>query len=186
MKDKGMCGHRTMLRLLFAAGAVGAAAVVASRKKQVAAPEPAGSPEDRVTVSDPEAFKELGKLFRAIIISALKDPAKAKILNNLELLFAIDPTGCPEQAFTARFARGLVSFENSVAPDADIVIKTPFHVLFKLTVMAPTAPPEAIRFFLGTPAGKDVLGRFRSGEFRVHGKPTKLPKMMKLMEALAV
>lgn len=185
MKDKDTRDHGRRLRLLFAAGAVGAAAVVVSRKKQVAAPEPAGSPEDRVTVSDPEAFRELGKLFRAII-SALKDPAKAKILNNLELLFAIDPTGCPEQAFTAKFARGLVTFENDVAPDADIVIKSPFHVLFKLTVMAPTAPPEAIRFFLGTPAGKDVLRRFRSGEFRVHGNPTKLPKMMKLMEALAV
>jgi hypothetical protein len=173
---------RGLLGLLVAGAAAGGAAFALSARKQAAAPAPVDIPEERLTVVDEENLDALGRFMKALILNFLEDPGKIEVIETLNLAVAIEPINHPESALTMTFSHGHVVLENGIVPNPDIKVRCEPAVLLKVARMP--AGPAAIKF-LRSPAGKDIIDRFRSGELQVKGIPTHLPGIMKFSKLVA-
>jgi len=173
---------RKLLRWLFV-GAIGAViAYVVSRRGKQGPGVTAGSPEERLMIKDEENLSGLGSIMKALIGDYLKNPAKVRILDSLNLVLAIEPIEQPETAISMTFSNGYAIIEPGVVPNADIKIKCDFEVLMQLPQMG--AGLDAVKYLL-TPEGKTIINKFASGKLKIQGVVLHAPAMMKFSKFLA-
>jgi|BarGraNGADG00312_1021997.scaffolds.fasta_scaffold54664_1 hypothetical protein len=171
---------RKLLKLLVLGG--GTAAVVYVLKQRTAgAGAPPCSPEKRLMVKDEENLSGLGQIMKSLIGEFLKDPAKLKILDSLNLVLAIEPSDQPETAITFTFSNGYVIIESGVVTNPDIKIMCTLEVLLQVSQMP--SGPAALKY-LQTPEGKELAGKFRTGELKIRGLARHPLGMMKFSKFL--
>jgi hypothetical protein len=143
---------------------------------------PAGGSQERLVVKGAEDLHVMGRFFRAMVLNLLKDPAKVRILDKLDLVVAIDPPAHPDSALTVGFSDGRVILESGIAPDPDIGLACEAAVLMKLARVP--AGPAAMKF-LRTYEGKALIAMMRSGELKVRGVVRHPLGMMRFSKFLA-
>lgn len=180
-KAKAERKKRKLLRFLVIGG--GTAAVIFALKQRTAGTgSPPCSPEERLMVKDEEHLSGLGAIMKSLIGEFLKEPAKVKILDTMNLVLAIEPTDQPETAITFTFSNGYVIIEPGVVPNPDIKIMCTLEVLLQVSQMP--AGPAALKY-MQTPEGKELAGKFRTGELKIQGLATHPMGMMKFSKFLA-
>lgn len=186
MRKKNVEGEvrkkRKFLRgLVVIAGAAGLAYAVAKRQR----PGPAisaGGPDERVLVKDEESLSGLGAIFKALIAQMLEDPAKIALLDTMNVVVAIEPVEQPETAVSLTFSSGYIIIEPGVVAYPDIHIVTDMEALMQ---MAGMGSGLAALKFLGSPDGKKLVGKFRSGKLQIKGIAAHPAGMMKFSRFLA-
>ena len=173
---------RKWLKCLTVLGAAAAAAGIIYQKKRAAPSMPAGEPPERLVVRDPENLRPLGTFFQAMILNLLKSPRKVRLLEKMNLVVAISPTGYEYNALTVKFSNGQVILENGVSAGADIKIMCELATLMTLARMP--VGPAAVKFFQ-THEGKDLINKFLSGELKIRGVVTHPLGMMMFGQFLA-
>jgi hypothetical protein len=181
VEAEGKRKKRKLLKLLVIGG--GTAAVIFALKQRAAGTgAPPCSPEDRLMVKDEENLSGLGAIMKSLIGEFLKDPAKVKMLDTMNLVLAIEPTDQPETAITFTFSNGYVIIEPGVVPSPDIKIMCTLEVLLQVSQMP--AGPAALKY-MQTPEGKELAGKFRTGELKIQGLAMHPLGMMKFSKFLA-
>lgn len=172
---------RKVLRLLLVGAGVAGVAYSVSRRQKPGPCVPAGGPGERVMVKDEENISGLGTIMSSLVTQLLGDPGKVELLNSLNLVLAIEPTEQPETAITMTFSDGYVVFEPGVV-SPDILIICDVQSLMQ---MAGMGSGLAALKFLASPEGKELAGKFASGELRIKGLAAHPIGMMKFSRFLA-
>lgn len=180
VKSEGKKKKKKLRWLVIGFGAGAVAYAVSQRSK--ATPCAPANPEERLLVKDEENLSGLGSIMGALITEFLKDPAKQKILDSLNLVLAIEPTEQPETAITMTFSNGYAIIEPGVVPNPDIKLITDFETLMQLPQMG--AGLDALKY-LATPDGKKIINKFMAGELKVQGLVLHPVAMMKFSKFLA-
>ncbi|MHB8894357.1 MAG: hypothetical protein ACYC99_04150 [Candidatus Geothermincolia bacterium] len=173
--------HR-FLKFLVVGGGLAVAGYVIAQKQRPEVCVPAGGPEERILVKDPENLSGLGQIMQGLISELLKNPAKVQILNTLNLVLSIEPIEQPETAITMTFSDGYIVIEPGVVPSPDIKLVTDYEALMQ---MANLGPGLAAIKFLGTPDGQKMVQKFTSGQCRLEGLSSHPIAMMKFNKFLA-
>jgi len=179
-------GGRKKRRLLrwavLGAGAAGVAYAVASRQRPGPC-VPAGGPDERVIMKDEENLSGLGTIMATLIRQQLEaDPMKLGMLDRLNLVLAIEPLEQPETAITMTFSDGYLVLEPGVSPCPDIKIMCGYEALMQ---MVGIGSGLAALKYLATPEGKELAGKFASGELRIEGLLAHPIGMMRFANFLA-
>jgi len=169
--------------LLFVSSGLAVLGYVIHRRSRPVSCVPAGGPEERMLVKDEENLSGLGSIMRSLIIEFLKNPRKARLLNEINLVLAIEPVEQPETAITITFSGGYVVIEPGVAPSMDIKLVCDYETVTRMAKMG--AGMEAVKF-LNTPDGKNLARKFASGECRIEGAVAHPVEMMKFGKFLAL
>jgi hypothetical protein len=140
-----------------------------------------GTSQERLIVEDREHLHLLGRFFQAMILNFLKNPSKVRIIEKTSLIVTFEPPGHPENGLTISFARGHVSLECGVRPNAEIKIIAEPSVQMMLSHIP--AGVSLIPYFK-TYEGWYLLSRMKSGELKIMGSlrhPLKLLRLAKIM-----
>jgi formylmethanofuran dehydrogenase subunit C len=124
------------------------------------------SPDERILVKDEENVSDLGKIMKALTTQLVEDPAKAALLDTMDLVVSIEPTEQPETAITMTFSDGYLVIEPGVADRPDIHVVTDLESLLKVAAMG--SGMQALKFMTG-PEGKKLGAKMLSGEMQVKG-----------------
>jgi len=178
-KAKPKKKHR-LLKLLVLLGAAGGAYSY-FKNKQEAAVAPDLSPEERVTVRDQESISGLGAIMQSLIGEFVKNPAKVRLLNTMNVSVAIEPREQPETAITMEFRNGRVLIQPG-AVNPDIKISCDMEVLLQMAQMG--AGLDAVKYLM-TPEGKKIIEKMMSGELKITGVAAHPVGMMKFSQFLA-
>jgi hypothetical protein len=173
--------HRFLKWLLVGTGlAVGGYMIAQKQRPDVCVP--AGGPEERILVKDPENLSGLGQIMQGLITELLKDPAKLRILNTLNLVLSIEPVEQPETAITMTFSDGYIVIEPGVVPSPDIKLVVDYETLMQMANMG--SGLAAVQF-AATPEGQKLIQKFTSGQCRVEGLASHPMAMLKFSKFLA-
>lgn len=181
VKGKEAKKHR-LLRWLVIAGGIAGVAYWVARKQRPGPCVPAGGPEERVLIKDEENLSGLGSIMASLVKELLKDPAKAAMLDRMNLTLSIEPVEQPDTAITMTFSDGYMVIEPGVVPCPDIKIECDFEVLMQ---MANMGSGLAALKFMATPEGKKMQQKFLSGELKVQGLASHPLAMLKFSRFLA-
>ena len=179
MANKG--GKSKKLLALLAVGA-GAVAFAVSRRSKAGSFVTAGKPEERLLIKDEENISGLGSIMGSLISEFLKDPAKIKVLDTLNLVLSIEPIEQPDTAITMTFSNGYAIIEPGVVPNPDIKLICDFEVLMQLPQMG--AGLDAVKY-MASPDGKTIINKFMSGKLKIKGLMTHPFAMLKFAKFLA-
>ncbi|HEY5532761.1 MAG TPA: hypothetical protein VIK22_12295 [Candidatus Anoxymicrobiaceae bacterium] len=179
MANKG--GKSKKLLALLAVGA-GAVAFAVSRRSKAGSFVTAGKPEERLLIKDEENISGLGSIMGSLISEFLKDPAKIKVLDTLNLVLSIEPIEQPDTAITMTFSNGYAIIEPGVVPNPDIKLICDFEVLMQLPQMG--AGLDAVKY-MASPDGKIIINKFMSGNLKIKGLMTHPFPMLKFAKFLA-
>ncbi len=162
----------------------GAAAIYALwRKSRQRTVQPVCAPGERLVIKDEENLSGVGLVMENMIGSYLDNPEKVRLFDKINFVIAIEPLEEPESAITMAFSDGCVVIEPGIAPDADAVMSCPYDVLMELPKMG--VGPQTKRYLM-TPKGKEVIGKFISGQIKIRGAIRRGPEMIKLTRFLEV
>lgn len=180
-KEKARKKHR-FLKLLLAGGALAAAGYYISQKQRPDVCVPAGGPEERILVKDAENLSGLGAIMQGLITELVKKPAKLRLLDQINMVLAIEPVEQPETAITITFSDGYVVIEPGVVPSPDVKLVVDYETLMKMAGMAPDL--AAVKFLV-SPEGQQMARKFTSGQCRVEGLAGHPLAMLKFGRFLA-
>jgi hypothetical protein len=173
--------HRFLKWLLVGTGlAVGGYMIAQKQRPDVCVP--AGGPEERILVKDAENLSGLGQIMQGLISELLKDPAKIRILNTLNIVLSIEPVEQPETSITMTFSDGYIVIEPGVVPSPDIKLVVDYETLMQMANMG--SGLAAVQFVM-TPEGQKLLQKFMSGKCRVEGLAFHPVAMLKFSQFLA-
>lgn len=173
---------KRLMKLGFVLGAA-AAALTLWRKLTRSAPPGGRAPEERLEIRNEENLSGVGLVMDNMISSYLDDPAKAKMLDGINLVVAIEPVEEPLSAITMSFANGRVVIEPGVDPRAGVIIACDYDVLMELPKMG--VGPRTIAYLM-TPEGKEVVRKFLTGQIGIKGAPLHAMGLIKLTRFLEV
>ncbi len=173
---------RRLVRWLVIGGGIAYVAYAVSERQKPGPCVPAGGPDERVLVKDEENLSGLGMIMKSLVAGLLEEPAKVELLNGLNLTVAIEPREQPETAITMTFSDGYIVLEPGVVPSPDIRILCDIEVLMQMAGMG--SGVEAMKF-MATPEGKELAGKFFSGELRIEGLVAHPFGMMKFTRFLS-
>ena len=157
---------RRLVRWLVTGGGIAYLVYTISERQKPGPCVPAGGADERILVKDEENLSGLGMIMRSLIAGLLEEPAKVELLNGLNLSVAIEPREQPETAITMTFSDGYIVLEPGVSPSPDIRIVCDIEVLMQMAGMG--SGLEAMKF-VATPEGKELAGKFFSGELKIEG-----------------
>jgi len=157
---------RKFLRWLVIGSGLAAVAYAVAKRQRPGPCIPAGGPEERVMIKEEENISGLGNLMGALIKQLLQDPAKMGLLDRMNVVVAIEPTEEPETAVSLTFSNGYVIVEPGVVPCPDIHILTDMESLMQMAGMG--SGLAALKFF-GTPEGKKMIDKVKSGQLKIKG-----------------
>ena len=143
---------------------------------------PSGGPDERVILKDEENIGGLGATMGDLIKELLKDPEKIALLDQMNLILAIEPIEMPETAITLTFSDGYVVVEPGVVPEPDIQISTTMEILMQMAGMG--SGLDALKFFQ-TPEGKQLVEKVRAGDLKIKGLTSHPIAMMKFSKFLS-
>jgi hypothetical protein len=173
--------HRFLKFLLLGTGlAVGGYIIAQKQRPDVCVP--AGGPEERILIKDPEGLSGLGQIMQGLITELLKDPAKLRILSTLNLVLSIEPVEQPETAITMTFSDGYIVIEPGVVPSPEIKLVVDYETLMQMANMG--SGIAAVQF-MTTPEGQKLMQKFTSGQCRVEGLASHPISMLKFSRFLA-
>jgi len=173
---------RKKLRLLIVGIGLGGIAYSVANRQRPGPCVPAGGPEERVILKDEENLGGLGAIMGALIKELLKNPEKLALLDQMNLILAIEPTEMPETAITLTFSDGYIVIEPGVVPDPDIHISTTMEILMQMSGMG--SGLDAFKFFK-TPEGKQFVEKVRAGDLKIKGLTSHPIAMMKFSKFLS-
>jgi len=180
-KAKGKKKHRIRKLLVLSVG--GAAAYTYYQVMKPPACPCTCSPEERVQLKDEENMGGVGLVMENMISKYVDDPAKASILDRMDLVIAIEPIEEPQSAITMSFKCGRVVIEPGIASGYDIMLTCDYDVLMALPAMG--VGLQTVKYLM-TPEGQEVMKKMLSGQIKIKGKVSHLPEMLKLSMFLAV
>ncbi|HEY5526351.1 MAG TPA: hypothetical protein VIK02_02065 [Candidatus Anoxymicrobiaceae bacterium] len=173
--------HRFLRWLLVGTGLAVTGYVIA-RKQRPDVCVPAGGPEERVLVKDPEELSGLGQIMQGLITELLKNPAKIQLLNTMNFVLSIEPVEQPETAITMTFSDGYLVIEPGVVPAPDIKLVCDYEALMQMASMG--AGLAAVKF-LSSPEGQKLAQKFMSRQCRLEGAASHPVAMMKFSKFLS-
>jgi hypothetical protein len=173
---------REKLRWLVIGIGLGYAAYSVANKKKPAPCLSAGGPDERVIIKDEENIGGLGAIMGAMVKELLKNPEKLALLEQMNLVLAIEPAESPEIAITLTFSNGYIILEPGVVPDPDILISTTMEILMQMAGMG--SGLDALKFFQ-TPEGKQMVEKMRAGDLKIKGLTSHPIAMMKFSKFLS-
>ena len=180
-KEKEGKKKRKKLRWLIVGMGLGGIAYSVASRQRPGPCVPAGGPEERLILKDEENLGGLGSIMGALVKELLKDPAKLALLDQLNLVLAIEPIEQPEMAVTLTFSDGYIVIEQGVVPDPDIQINCTMEVLMQMAGMG--SGLDALKFF-STPEGKKLVEKVRAGDLKIKGLTSHPIAMMKFSKFL--
>lgn len=140
--------------------------MMAARAENSLAPIASRACRERLVVKDEENLGVMGRFMRAMLLNLLKDPAKVKVMEKLDLVVCLRPPSHPESSLTLTFAGGRVMLENGFHPGADMVISCEPALLIRLGRMP--AGPAALGF-LRSHEGRSLLAAACRRELKIKG-----------------
>jgi hypothetical protein len=173
--------HRFIRWLLVGSGLAVLAYAIAQRQRPAPC-VPAGGPEERVLVKDPENLSGLGTIMQSLIGELLKDSDKVALLDTINLVLSIEPVEQPETAITMTFSDGYIVLEPGVVPSPDVKLVVDYETLMQ---MANIGMGLAAVKFMQSPEGQKMAQKFMSGQCRLEGAFAHPVAMLKFAKFLA-
>jgi hypothetical protein len=173
---------RKKLRWLVLGIGLGGIVYSVAKRQRPGPGVPSGGPDERVILKDEENIGDLGATMGALIKELLKDPEKIALLDQMNLILAIEPIDMPETAITLTFSDGCIVVEPGVVPEPDIQISTTMEILLQVAGIG--SGLDALKFFQ-TPEGKQLVEKVRAGDLKIKGLTSHPIAMMKFSKFLS-
>lgn len=143
---------------------------------------PAMSPDERILLKDEENLSGLGSIMQALTRQLVEDPAKAALLDTMDLVISIEPIEQPETAISMTFSDGYIVIEPGVADGPDLHVVTDMESLLQVAAMGTGL--QALKF-MTSPAGKKLGSKMLSGELQIKGLAAHPVGMLKFSKFIA-